>query len=79
MNAAGGVMGQVQQGGQGYSNPALGFNQPQQPANQTTTSTESKEEKEDPYEKLAKLKKLLDDGVISQEEFDEAKKKLLDL
>ena len=24
-----------------------------------------------------KLKKLLDDGVISQEEFDEAKKKLL--
>ena len=29
------------------------------------------------YEKLAKLKKLLDDGVISQEEFDEAKKKLL--
>ena len=79
MNAAGGVMGQVQQGGQSYSNPALGFNQPQQPANQTTTSTESKEEKEDPYEKLAKLKKLLDDGVISQEEFDEAKKKLLDL
>ena len=32
---------------------------------------------EDPYEKLAKLKKLLDGGVISQEEFDEAKKKLL--
>ena len=40
--------------------------QPQQPQQQ-----------EDPYEKLAKLKKLLDDGVISQEEFDEAKKKLL--
>ena len=32
---------------------------------------------EDPYEKLAKLKKLLDDGVISQEEFDQAKAKLL--
>ncbi len=32
---------------------------------------------EDPYEKLAKLKKLLDDGVISQEEFDKAKEKLL--
>ena len=31
----------------------------------------------DEEEKLAKLKKLLDDGVISQEEFDEAKKKLL--
>ena len=38
--------------------------QPQQPA-------------EDPYEKLGKLKKLLDDGVISQADFDEAKKKLL--
>ena len=40
---------------------------------------QSKEEKEDPYEKLAKLKKLLDQGIISQEEFDEAKKKLLNL
>ena len=54
MNAAGGVMGAVQQ--------------PVQQQNQT---------EEDPYEKLAKLKKLLDDGVISQEEFDEAKAKLL--
>ena len=44
--------------------------QPQQPQQQT-------QQQEDPYEKLAKLKKLLDDGVISQEEFDEAKKKLL--
>ncbi len=34
---------------------------------------------EDPYEKLGKLKKLLDDGIISQEEFDEAKKKALGL
>ena len=34
---------------------------------------------EDPYEKLKKLKQLLDDGVISEEEFDKAKKKLLDL
>ena len=32
---------------------------------------------EDPYEKLAKLKKLLDQGVISQEEFDAAKAKIL--
>jgi len=80
MNAAGGVMGQVQQGGQGYSNPALGFNQQNQaPTQSGTQPAESKEEKEDPYEKLAKLKKLLDDGVISQEEFDDAKKKLLDL
>ena len=34
---------------------------------------------EDPYEKLAKAKKLLDDGVISQEEFDALKSKLLGL
>jgi membrane protease subunit (stomatin/prohibitin family) len=32
---------------------------------------------EDPYEKLTKLKGLLDMGVITQEDFDEAKKKLL--
>ena len=49
-----------------------GFQQPvnQQPQQQAQSQ-------EDPYEKLAKLKKLLDDGVISQEEFDEAKKKIL--
>ena len=32
---------------------------------------------EDPYEKLSKLKKMLDDGLITQEEYDEQKKKLL--
>ena len=56
LNAAGSVMGAVQQ--------------PTQPA-------EPKPTEEDPYEKLRKLKQLLDDGIISQEEFDEAKKKLL--
>jgi membrane protease subunit (stomatin/prohibitin family) len=34
---------------------------------------------EDPYEKLRKMKQLLDDGVISQDDFDNAKKKLLGL
>jgi membrane protease subunit (stomatin/prohibitin family) len=34
---------------------------------------------EDPYEKLAKLKGLLDQGVISQEDFDTAKSKLLEI
>ncbi len=42
--------------------------QSQQPAEQT---------EEDPYEKLTKLKKLLDAGVITQEDFDKAKSKLL--
>lgn len=32
---------------------------------------------EDPYEKLAKFKKMLDDGLITQEEYDEQKKKIL--
>mgnify|MGYP003288644300 CR=1 FL=1 len=35
------------------------------------------EVEEDPYEKLTKLKKLLDSGVITQEDFDKAKAKLL--
>ena len=34
---------------------------------------------EDPYEKLTKMKRLLDAGVISQEDFDSIKKKLLGL
>ena len=33
----------------------------------------------DPYEEIGKFKKLLDDGIISQEEFDKKKKELLGL
>ena len=44
----------------------------QQPVQQQPVQSQ-----EDPYERLAKLKKLLDDGIISQEEFDQAKSKLL--
>ena len=51
-NAAGGVMGGMQQ-------------QANEPA------------QEDPYAKLTNMKKLLDDGVITQEDFDKAKKELL--
>ena len=64
MNAAGNVMGAVQQ-------PVN-----QQPANQQPAAAASTPA-EDPYAKLASLKKLLDDGIISQEEFDKAKAKLL--
>ena len=45
----------------------------QQQPNQTANN----QRQEDPYEKLAKLKKLLDEGVITQEDFDKAKQKLL--
>ena len=73
MNGAASVMGATSQGGgAGYSNPNLSFNKPQEAA----PAAEKKKE-EDPYERLAKLKKLLDQGVISQEEFDAAKAKLL--
>ena len=64
MNAVGGAMG-------GFQQPVQ--QQPvQQPAEQPAATSQ-----EDPYEKLAKLKKLLDDGVITQEEFDQAKSKIL--
>ena len=45
----------------------------QQQPNQTANN----QPQEDPYEKLAKLKKLLDEGVITQEDFEKAKQKLL--
>ena len=44
----------------------------QQPTQPTITQLE-----EDPYEKLAKFKKMLDEGLITQEDYDEQKKKLL--
>lgn len=43
----------------------------QQPVNQQQSS------QEDPYEKLAKYKKMLDEGLITQEDYDEQKKRLL--
>lgn len=62
----------------GTANTIGAFNQPtqpiqQQPVQQTQSATE------DPYEKLTKLKQLVDANVITQEEFDEAKNKLLGL
>lgn len=64
MNAAGNMMGATQQPGtSGTYNP--NFNQQPQV--------------EDPTEKLLKMKKLLDAGAITQEEYDEVKKKILDI
>ena len=55
--------------------------QPQQPVEmpQPATPAPAPAPAEDPYEKLASLKKLLDDGVITQADFDAAKAKLLGL
>lgn len=38
---------------------------------------ENKPAEKDPYEELSKLKKMLDEGLISQEDYDKAKEKLL--
>lgn len=46
-----------------------GMQQPTQPASAPAT--------EDPMEKLAKMKKMLDEGLITQEDYDKAKEKLL--
>lgn len=85
MNASGGVMGGLQQSGeptpaaqnsqqqatqpQQAPVPPQQSQQPEQPLSPPTT--------EDPYAKLASLKQLLDQGVITQEDFDAAKSKLL--
>lgn len=61
----------------GTANTIGAFNQPAQPIQQPTAQQASSTA-EDPYEKLTKLKQLVDANVITQEEFDEAKKKLLD-
>lgn len=47
--------------------------------NQQSTNHTNSNNKVDPYEEIRKLKQLLDDGIISQEEFDKKKKSLLDI
>lgn len=62
----------------GTANTIGAFNQPAEPIQQPTAQ-QAPSTAEDPYEKLTKLKQLVDANVITQEEFDEAKKKLLGL
>lgn len=82
MNAAGGMMGATQQNGQTPQSQYI-QQQPQnqqsqnQQANESQSSESTEPKEEDPYDKLLKLKKLLDAGVISQEEFDKEKSKVL--
>lgn len=71
MNAAGNMMAATQQEGGGNSYQP-NFANGNQNSNPTTNSSQ-----EDPTEKLIKMKKLLDAEVITQEEFDKAKKDLL--
>ena len=82
-NPSGGGMGMafMGMGAQAANNMAACFQQTEStPAAQNIQQQSSStvvETAEDPYEKLAKLKSLLDQGVISQEDFDKAKNQLL--
>lgn len=69
VNAAGAMMQGVGQPSEAAVNPFINVTQNN---NQT-------EALEDPYEKLTQMKKLLDEGVITQEDFDAIKKQLLGL
>ena len=80
MNAAGGMMGTVQQPNTPpVYQPGFGQQPVEQPVQQPVQATpvQAQPAGEDPYQKLTELKKLLDAGVISQEDFDAAKKNLL--
>lgn len=72
MNAAGGMMGAMQQPNTGSTYVPNFGGQPASPASEPAAAPT-----EDPYAKLAELKKLLDSGVITQEDFDAAKKNIL--
>ncbi len=69
MNAAGGIMQNINQE-ETKPNPFIETNP--QPSVQPVAE-------EDPYEKIKKMKELFDQGIITQEDFDAAKKKLLGL
>jgi membrane protease subunit (stomatin/prohibitin family) len=84
LNAAGGVASGLQQPATG--NPVFGAAQaqaqgipPVQGEAPAPAAAPAAAPAEDPYEKLTKLKGLLDQGVISQADFDAAKAQLLGL
>lgn len=68
-NGGAGAMAFMGMGLNGVGGAVGGLQQPTQPV--------SSQPQDDPYEKLAKLKKMLDEGLITQEDYDEQKKKLL--
>lgn len=75
-NFGAGQVNQNQAYNQGQANQ--GYNQGQNQAyNQGQASPNSSQDQEDPTEKLIKMKKLLDAGVITEEEFAKMKSDLL--
>ena len=78
MQAANGAMSGMQQPQTASTyQPAFG-GQTQQPTSQPMeTEQPVQQPQQDPYAKLAEMKKLLDNGIITQADFDAAKSKLL--
>lgn len=64
-------------GAAGMAFMGAGVQQPAQPQQQPATNGGQPTQQEDPYQKLTEMKKLLDAGVITQADFDAAKKNLL--
>lgn len=84
MNAVGGMMNNQfgqQNMNMGQQNMQQNMNMGQQNMQQNMNMGQNAGQpaQEDPYEKLKKTKELLDAGIISQEEFDALKAKLLGL
>lgn len=78
MNAAGGMMQGMAQPATAVANPFIQTSPTVQGVAQTQNVSQPQPAvQEDPYAKLAELKKLLDNGVITQADFDAAKNKLL--
>lgn len=74
MNAAGGAVSGIQQPADVQANPVSPNAQPAAPADAAPVASAA-----DPYAELTKAKQLLDQGIISQEDFDALKKKTLGL
>ena len=79
--AAGGAFGQMAQ--QTFAQPGYANQQapqqaaPQAPQQAAPQAAPQAPQQEDPFEVLAKLKKMLDAGLIEQEEYDAKKKEIL--
>lgn len=80
MNAAGGMMSGTQQPNTGNSyQPNFGAATVESTASAQNAPQGSGETAEDPTEKLLKMKKLLDAGIITEEEFAKIKAEVLGL
>ena len=96
MNAAGNMMGRVNNDGSSVTNPFINVSQNPAPVAPETVATEAvasepvvqssdevtaqpAQQANDPYAELTKLKGLLDNGIITEEDFNAKKKQLLGL